>query len=1078
MSELYDPKFTRHKTGNYSVNKGLTSVVAGTDAYFLEDEANEMQAIQNEARAEILRNKYYSGIYSGGNKFYTDNSMIPNFFAFEKMTALLNGHLLEVSGNNGYYAINNQKEIINDKDINNIFLPEPPEKGIRYDFVYLEFWFSELKWDSDIWTNGNYMNYQGLLKNDIFDKRINGETCRRVQLQWAIRVIPTLDTVDTFKNVIFDETELAKYIPAIGGMTNNSIYGFIRSDKNSNINLNDKGLWVAGKGNIGEMNTVDGYSYAIPLFKVLRRNIAPYSADNVYGGSLYNSSNITYSDRPDGKFSNIVCEDDIIDLRNFIRKDYNSILESNFKKLLTGEFSTSELTSTYFGLENIVADSTTLLYCGFNKTLNFNSINPSVINSYTYVPGVEQEAIRFDDNNSIEYKLNPTGNKFCTQMIIKLDGLENRDLFSFKKNNIEVLSCFIKDYKLNVKGLNNLISIDVYILSDLLNFNHLAVTWSKEKNNLALVFNGNTLIDVDITSELASNFDYFILGKTSNNFGSKNTIFDELEIGSRYTASYFQLPKDFISGHANLAIDMQYGRSNYKKCSNTSKITKHITSLASSAGVVNFTITPDTSVLVNGTYKIYFDNEAVEVPNTNVTVNNNKLLFTITGLGANITYNFVVIFDVTFKEDQGFTNLPKKMYQAKGEEIADIFNPVRTDRFYEEQVINQSFGNYIDKLIVFNSKLDTKLGFSTGLKIYLKCTGNALSIPLNLYNYNIISVYSAKLVSDINNTNLISNVTKTNKFNITLNKNLNDELLEIIVATPNPSIIYDYLGGGIDNLCRSEKLEFIGDGYTKEFTYRSESKILTSLGIKLNNDKNYICFVDGKLTIVDIEFIDTFIKIKFNTAPANKSNILLYITSEYIVNRSERFTCWYEALKYTKNKLNDVMKFNDKKLVYHNNKILAMTEGINKAVETRPNKVMINTAYLPITENIDSKIIPTKLFKTATNIYIDINFVEMNDNDNNNSLAILETVNLNVKENKSGRGFIGLVSIDNKSLYNNLSINNAHLNVFPVLVEDDNTLKMLVLTTYNENDIVISGNLNESAVDVFELDRKYLIKHL
>ena len=42
---------------------------AGTDAYFLEDEANEMQWIQNENRAEIIRKQYYSGILKQYHSF-------------------------------------------------------------------------------------------------------------------------------------------------------------------------------------------------------------------------------------------------------------------------------------------------------------------------------------------------------------------------------------------------------------------------------------------------------------------------------------------------------------------------------------------------------------------------------------------------------------------------------------------------------------------------------------------------------------------------------------------------------------------------------------------------------------------------------------------------------------------------------------------------------------------------------------------------------------------------------------------------------------------------------------------------
>ena len=99
----------------------------------------------------------------------------------------------------------------------------------------------------------------------------------------------------------------------------------------------DNGLWISGNGTIGsatDLGTVDGFSYAIPLGFVFRRNNAlgagGFNPSTNANGSAphdhvgYNNTNLPggpiaipagVSDRPDGLFCDVVVLNDFLDLR-------------------------------------------------------------------------------------------------------------------------------------------------------------------------------------------------------------------------------------------------------------------------------------------------------------------------------------------------------------------------------------------------------------------------------------------------------------------------------------------------------------------------------------------------------------------------------------------------------------------------------------------------------------------------------------------------------------------------------------------------------------------------------------------
>ena len=354
----------------FNASKNYTEVKFGADAPLLEVELNELQQIQNNARAELVRQTIHSGFTSLATIGYltTANQIKLN----EESVAFVNGYQIKIPAGTV------------------ITLPAPPTFGTRDDLVFLEAWFEEIDSTKD---------------TAIKDSRIGQETSRRIKLNWRIRTVADVN-FSTYDEGVND----ANKVKAWGGTGADTTYTFTKDSA-------DVGLYKAGNGSQDSKNalkTADGYVYAIPLFRVKRRNNAGYREDNLNGARDYvkkslardltqgtyntitlsdvsglqvgdyfqtnipnlstnkfkileinttaktitfepslsfvgvwvvQSSNIQLSDRPDGKYANIIDKDDIIDLRHQVSLtgfNYQKLLEENFDKLLRGELQTKD----------------------------------------------------------------------------------------------------------------------------------------------------------------------------------------------------------------------------------------------------------------------------------------------------------------------------------------------------------------------------------------------------------------------------------------------------------------------------------------------------------------------------------------------------------------------------------------------------------------------------------------------------------------------------------------------------------------------------------------------------------------
>ena len=358
----------------FDASKNYTEVKFGADAPLLEVELNELQQIQNNARAELVRQTIHSGFTSLATIGYL-STLANQIKLNEESVAFVNGYEIKIPAGTV------------------ITLPAPPTFGTRDDLVFLEAWFEEIDSTKD---------------TAIKDSRIGQETSRRIKLNWRIRTVADVN-FNTYDDGVNDTNK----VKAWGGTGADTTYTFTKDSV-------DVGLYKAGDGSQTSKNalkTADGYVYAIPLFRVKRRNNAGYREDNLNGarnfyqfsglvvspesrttnvykfpianlgefkigdiigwhnassdvlervGKVVEIGSTTFtvvfndtlgwtsntsnkfrleSDRPDGKYSNIIDKDDIIDLRHKVSLtgfNYQKLLEENFDKLLRGELQTKD----------------------------------------------------------------------------------------------------------------------------------------------------------------------------------------------------------------------------------------------------------------------------------------------------------------------------------------------------------------------------------------------------------------------------------------------------------------------------------------------------------------------------------------------------------------------------------------------------------------------------------------------------------------------------------------------------------------------------------------------------------------
>jgi len=330
-------------------NRNFDNIIYEPTKPVLDAELNGMTDIISAKLQDMIRSKVPSGWFNADYSLGYDNTGLTygisttntsnTFYICSRretpLTAVVNGWLINVGGTNS-----------NNDSLIEIELNNPPGMGSREDLVFLEVWKEIIEGvpstegkpsASAIYKYGN-TEYGGInLLDEIVNPSIGFQTTERVQIQYRIRVVSGVNFIN-YPEGIDDSANVF----AQGGTASPSIiYNFI----NVGSTWDDYGLYVAGDGSSsaqGNLNTVDGYVYAIPMVRIHRRNSSPYSLTN-QNGAGYSLISAEVSDRPDGLFNDQIHAWDIEDLRHevsFGEFDYQGLLEENFDALCAGQLAT------------------------------------------------------------------------------------------------------------------------------------------------------------------------------------------------------------------------------------------------------------------------------------------------------------------------------------------------------------------------------------------------------------------------------------------------------------------------------------------------------------------------------------------------------------------------------------------------------------------------------------------------------------------------------------------------------------------------------------------------------------------
>ena len=167
-----------------------------------------------------------------------------------------------------------------------------------------------------------------------------------------------------------------------------------------------------------------------------------------------------------------------------------------------------------------------------------------------------------------------------------------------------------------------------------------------------------------------------------------------------------------------------------------------------------------------------------------------------------------------------------------------------------------------------------------------------------------------------------------------------------------------------------------------------------------------------------------------------------------------------------------VSELNNQSITYCDDKIFVTTDGFGAYLIDTQDREVCNIAYLPI-ESDELTIQPYNITPTATNMQVPINYA--NPLAGGNSLISFNNIYVN-KPQAAVHGYTG-TTIDYKTYFSltTLPVSLPHLNVLPMLIKKDGSLKMAIFTTYeNGNNIYISGN--KSTMNVYNLEHNYLLR--
>jgi hypothetical protein len=273
----------------------------------LDSELNLVQQDQVEQLAQLIRAEAHSGFFLDPTRALADyvtdefnsnqfrlaqQKLDENTLDAEEIAPVLyaniNGWVIPISGTA------NLRE--NGTD-NIVTLYPPPESDTRIDFAFLEAWMVNVAPNpstankpaaATIWKWGNVEFGGTNITDDITDPTIGFETTERIQLQYRIRVVGSGSGAGSSPDLsVYPDGLGDPNVFAQGADSTVTTFTF----DNMRDQLGDPSLWRAGDGDAqNDLGTADGYSYAIPICAIFRRNNQAYVAATSAGGPNQNGA--------------------------------------------------------------------------------------------------------------------------------------------------------------------------------------------------------------------------------------------------------------------------------------------------------------------------------------------------------------------------------------------------------------------------------------------------------------------------------------------------------------------------------------------------------------------------------------------------------------------------------------------------------------------------------------------------------------------------------------------------------------------------------------------------------------------
>lgn len=532
------------KPKNYTPH-GVNMVRFGEKRPLLEIELNELQQNFIQMSAENIRQSTFTGFLQmnnfGGYVKPKQSDNINKFFLtdFQEKVDIINldGYTMPLRNSAGHGDIQ-------------IDLPEPPTSGVENNLVFLEFWNADVSHEKPIYRYGNVDNEI----EDIFkiDPRIGIETTRRTQLRWRIRTIRDVD-FNIYPKGVTDP----RVVAIAEAELKTSEYRFKPME-------NDPFIYRAGEETQKakeDLRTIDGYVYAVPLFRVKRRNSSGFTEVNPNGAIKFDGA---LSDRPDGLFADVIDQRDIVDLRNKISLNgfnYDKLLHQEFDKFLRTENGELALSKTYHGIphtpsENKVFlatfDGSSVAEIGGQTNVTNDRFVPTPTGLGTNLEGAEATPTPITGVNKAEGEITllvnfDTVSKFeQTGYVSILDDNDN-PVFQLLNNGRYIVG--------EADGGNGKIEFKQHLLG----YHYVTLAWKDpldgSMGKLELYIDGNLQqsrgykVGTKVPSKIILGYGS-VLGHLQYN---NSVTVSDISISNKYECTFPNMPKDFKLGFANLA---------------------------------------------------------------------------------------------------------------------------------------------------------------------------------------------------------------------------------------------------------------------------------------------------------------------------------------------------------------------------------------------------------------------------------------------------------------------------------------------------------------------------------------------